>query len=148
MSKNKVILLPWFPGHSDITGNETADALTLKDTFITRTTENEISQRPVKTTIRRIIEDDERLAIRTLRKTWKDLIVNTSDWPVSVADANSRLFSGHDCLTNYLYHIGLFPHSYISLCNGPAPFFRGKALHYLQHLKVKVHWQGRGRMDE
>jgi hypothetical protein len=72
MSKNMVIVLPWIPGLSGITGNETSDALALKDTLIKRTTEKEISQRPVKTTIRRIFQDDERLAIRTLRKTWKD----------------------------------------------------------------------------
>ena len=66
----------------------------------------------IRTTIRRIFQDDERLVIRILRKILKDLIANKPDWPRSVAVAKSRLFSGHDCLTNYLYHIGLLPYPY------------------------------------
>ena len=57
-----VIVLPWIPGHYHITGNETANAVTLK-TLITQTTAKEISLGLVKT-VPREFHNDERLAIR------------------------------------------------------------------------------------
>ena len=56
-----VIVLPWIPGLSDITGNVTAGAVALKDTLTTQTTEKKISLRLVKTTVRREFHNDERL---------------------------------------------------------------------------------------
>jgi len=59
-----VIVLSWIPCHCDITGNETADDVALNDSLITQTTEKEISLRLVKTTDRKELHNDERLAIR------------------------------------------------------------------------------------
>jgi hypothetical protein len=43
VSKNKIIVLQWIPGHCDITGNEETDSLARKSTLITKTRDTEIS---------------------------------------------------------------------------------------------------------
>ena len=53
--------------------------------------------------------------IRTSQKTWKHGIANTLDWPRSEAVVYFCLFSGYDGLVKNLYHIGLFPHSDLTL---------------------------------
>jgi len=68
-----------------------------------------------------VLSDNKNIA----EKLEKDSILSTPDWPNSGAVANFRLLPGHNCLAKCLYHIGLFPLPYSSLCDDPSPFLLG-----------------------
>ena len=56
---------------------------------------------------------------RISNKKWKDLNPNCiPDWPLHVAVAHFRLFTGHDCLTAYFISSSWFLISYCSICRG------------------------------
>ena len=115
-------VLQWIPCHCGILGNEKADELAKKGTFILQLTQRKI---PLRSAVRLIknklkVSYEKQVDDSTIHKNWIQGIHDIPDNPRYMAVAAFRLLTGHDCLAKHLYRFGIFRSPSCVLCRESA----------------------------
>ena len=111
-------VLQWIPSHCGIFGNEKADELAKKGTYILQSTQREI---PLGSAVRLIknmlkVRYEKQVTDSTSHKNWIQGIHDIPDNPRYKAVAAFRLLTGHDCLAKHLNRFGIFGSPNCVLC--------------------------------
>ncbi|XP_015926284.2 uncharacterized protein [Parasteatoda tepidariorum] len=117
--RGKRIFLQWVPAHCGVLGNEQADLLTKKGANLLQQPNTATSFWKIKLFLKNLCKTNSLpdLQTRTALKSWRNVSSSLiPDKPRRDAIEAFRLYTGHDCLSDHLYRIGLSTTPFCPLC--------------------------------